>query len=168
MARVEGLEKVQAAMRKLAGKYPEKEVSVVVGCTQRYALFVHENLQARHPVGQAKFLESPARRYASQLAGIVRTAVSRGVGVLVGLKMAGLKLMQAAQLLTPVDTSALKPSYFVVAEEGLEMKSEEMFAKSETVRKAGLARQAKMTGRQIKAMKARQRVAWLKKMKSHK
>ena len=31
-----------------------------------YALIVHEDLNADHPVGKAKFLEDPVRRYASK------------------------------------------------------------------------------------------------------
>jgi len=33
-------------------------IVATVGATQFYAIFVHENLEARHPVGQAKFLET--------------------------------------------------------------------------------------------------------------
>ncbi|MBC8587108.1 HK97-gp10 family putative phage morphogenesis protein [Paratissierella segnis] len=33
--------------------------SVIVGFDEEYAIFVHENLEAHHPVGQAKFLEQP-------------------------------------------------------------------------------------------------------------
>lgn len=35
--------------------------SVIVGFTEEYAVYVHENLEAHHPVGQAKFLEQPLR-----------------------------------------------------------------------------------------------------------
>jgi hypothetical protein len=34
---------------------------VVVGFTAAYAIFVHENLNAHHPVGEAKFLENAVR-----------------------------------------------------------------------------------------------------------
>jgi len=162
------LGEVKKALNRLSDKFPPGATTVVVGCTQRYALFVHENLQARHPVGQAKFLETPARQQAGALAEIVRKAATKGAGVIMGLRLAGLHLMKLAQLLTPVDTSALKYSYFVVLEEDLDAKSEEMFARSEAVRKAGLARQAKMTRNQIKAMKGRQRAAWLKRMEGRK
>lgn len=39
----------------------EGELGVVVGFNAAYAIFVHENLEARHPTGQAKFLESALR-----------------------------------------------------------------------------------------------------------
>lgn len=34
------------------------------GAAASYAVYVHENLEAHHPVGQAKFLEEPAKRRA--------------------------------------------------------------------------------------------------------
>ena len=35
--------------------------SVIVGFEEEYAIFVHENLEAHHDVGQAKFLEQPLK-----------------------------------------------------------------------------------------------------------
>lgn len=35
--------------------------SVIVGFEEEYAIYVHENLEAHHPVGQAKFLEQPLK-----------------------------------------------------------------------------------------------------------
>lgn len=35
------------------------EISILMGFTMTYAIYVHENLQAHHNVGQAKFLEQP-------------------------------------------------------------------------------------------------------------
>lgn len=51
------------------------DVEVTMGYTASYAIFVHENLTAHHPVGSAKFLERPllaawngmGRRLASRL-----------------------------------------------------------------------------------------------------
>lgn len=34
------------------------KISGQVGCTAEYAVYVHENLEARHTIGQAKFLEN--------------------------------------------------------------------------------------------------------------
>ena len=38
-----------------------KNPSVVVGFEEEYAIYVHENLEAYHDNGQAKFLEQPLR-----------------------------------------------------------------------------------------------------------
>lgn len=46
-----------------------------------YAIYVHENLTARHPVGEAKYLERPlleaVRGMEQRLAGAVRTELAR-------------------------------------------------------------------------------------------
>src|SRR5690606_8070155 len=42
-----------------------------------YAIYVHEDLSARHPVGQAKFLEKATRDSASDVEQIVGAAVKR-------------------------------------------------------------------------------------------
>ena len=123
------------SISRLGKKYPPEPISVVVGFTQRYALFVHENMQAKHPVGQAKFLETPARELGSEIGRIVRTAVARGVSIGKALILGGLRLQREAQLLCPVDTSALKSSAFTVPEEDLEEKSQQAFEKSEAIRK---------------------------------
>lgn len=46
--------------------------SVIVGFGMEYAVFVHENLEARHKPGkQAKFLEQPAREKQKQIGRVV-------------------------------------------------------------------------------------------------
>jgi hypothetical protein len=49
--------------------------SVIVGYTEEYAIFVHENLEAHHPVGQAKFLEQPLKENADKYVEYVRDKV---------------------------------------------------------------------------------------------
>ena len=97
-------------------KFREKEAgqspSVIVGYSQSYSIFVHENLAAHHPVGQAKFLEYPARKYRREITDIVVTAIRRGATLAQALLLGGLRLQREAQLLTPVDTGALKASAF--------------------------------------------------------
>lgn len=51
-------------------------VDVAVGYTQSYAIFVHENLNARHKPGKiAKYLETPARIHRKKLLAIVKKAM---------------------------------------------------------------------------------------------
>lgn len=47
------------------------KTAVEVGYTANYAVYVHENLNARHENGQAKFLEHPAREKKHLLADII-------------------------------------------------------------------------------------------------
>lgn len=46
--------------------------SVEIGYTANYAIYVHENLEARHTVGQAKFLESALRDNEAKIIDIVQ------------------------------------------------------------------------------------------------
>ncbi len=51
-------------------------VSVRVGYTANYALYVHENLDARHKPGkQAKFLEGPMREEAAAMQEILKESM---------------------------------------------------------------------------------------------
>jgi hypothetical protein len=87
-------------------------VDVVVGYTTKYAVYVHENMESHHTVGQAKYLEQPAREMADELGTIVAKAAKRGLPLDTGLLLAGLKLQAASQKLVPVDTGNLKGSAF--------------------------------------------------------
>lgn len=49
--------------------------SVIVGFEEEYAIFVHENLEAHHPVGQAKFLEQPLKENSDKYVKYVRDKV---------------------------------------------------------------------------------------------
>jgi len=91
---------------------------VVVGFTQNYAIYVHENLEAYHLVGQAKFLEQPARELSQGgvLSRIVVEVMRQGKTMMQGLLLAGLRIQREAQRLVPVDTGALKNSAFTRVE----------------------------------------------------
>lgn len=52
-----------------------KNLSVVVGFEEEYAIYVHENLEAHHDVGQAKFLEQPLRENADKYVEYIRDKV---------------------------------------------------------------------------------------------
>ncbi len=49
--------------------------SVIVGFEEEYAIYVHENLEAHHDVGQAKFLEQPLKENADKYAEHVKNKV---------------------------------------------------------------------------------------------
>jgi hypothetical protein len=117
MARVEGLPKVLAALqRRIDAAKKESKVSVVVGFTANYALYVHEDLSARHPTGQAKYLEQPFREMAKDLAAMVVTGVKKGLTFAQALLIAGLRLQRKSQQLVPVDTGHLRASAFTRVE----------------------------------------------------
>ena len=113
MAEIENLDRLRAKLKTLADK-AEKDngTSVVVGFTQAYALYVHENLQAVHKTGQAKFLEQPARELQPEFGRILSAAYKAGKTIAQGLLLCGLRLQREAQLLCPVYTGALRASAF--------------------------------------------------------
>lgn len=119
MAKVENIEKVLAVLRTKAAQAKQEDgVSVVVGYTQAYGIYVHENREAYHKVGRAGFLLDVMRELSRELANIVRTGLKRGLTLTQSLLLAGLRLQRESQLNVPVDTGALKASAFTRVEKG--------------------------------------------------
>jgi hypothetical protein len=107
---VTGVTALLAQLTGLQGKYRGR--SALVGYTQAYAIYVHENMEAKHPVGQAKFLETPLRENQADLRHTIDDALRLGVPLERALLMAGLQLQAFSQRLCPVDTGALRASAF--------------------------------------------------------
>lgn len=106
-----------STLRSLQQKTREVKPSVVVGYQANYAVYVHENLEARHAPGtQAKYLEQPARQLSPVLGKIIIDAVKGGASLLMALYLAGLRLQRESQLIVPVDTGELRRSAFVEKE----------------------------------------------------
>lgn len=118
MARIENVERLREKF-KLRGKR-HKNSSTIVGFTANYAVYVHENMEAKHTVGQAKFLEQPLRQLANDgtFTKIVSDVVRAGHSLGQGLYLAGLRLQREAMLLTPVDTGNLRAGAFTRQEDG--------------------------------------------------
>lgn len=93
-----------------------KGASVTVGYSTEYAVYVHENLMAMHPVGQAKFLEGPYRSNSGRIKEIIREELEKGRSLGQALLIAGLFLQRKSQEVCPVDTGALRNSAFTVLE----------------------------------------------------
>jgi hypothetical protein len=105
-------------LNRLSKRYGRRDkVSVIVGYTASYALKVHEDLNSHHEVGQAKYLEQPARELHPILGENVRKAVLRGATLLHGLYLAGLPIQRESQKLVPIDTGNLKASAFTRKEQ---------------------------------------------------
>lgn len=114
MPSITGLNKVKAMLERK--KLPDPRPVVVVGFTQNYALPVHEDLEAHHDVGQAKFLEQPARELADELRDTTAKVYAKTGSLEQGLLIAGLRLQREAQKLVPVKYGALKGSAFTALE----------------------------------------------------
>lgn len=117
MAKVDGISEIVNALGKAKSRIGStQKVSVIVGYTQSYAIYVHENLEAHHPVGQAKYLESPYRRMKPELVKAIQLGASKGLSLLQTIMRAGLLLQRESQKQVPVDTGALKNSAFTKQE----------------------------------------------------
>jgi hypothetical protein len=120
--KVEGLNGLLSQLEKLRLKSVSGDNgSVIVGYTQQYAIYVHENLQAAHKEGKtAKFLETPARELTNDgtLRGIVSAAAKQGQPLIKALLLAGLRLQRESQKIVPIDTGALRGSAFTRIDDG--------------------------------------------------
>ncbi len=115
MADIRNIQGISAVLKRFQDRksmFSKPQPVVRVGYTQSYAVYVHENLEAHHPNGQAKFLEQPLRTMKDELAGIVVDTMKSGGSLEEGMILAGLRLQSASQELVPVDTGALRRSAF--------------------------------------------------------
>lgn len=83
-----------------------------------HAVYVHEDLEAYHEEGQAKYLEQPAREMQQELMDTVTRSIKAKNGLEEGVERALKKLLAASQELVPVDTGELRDSGHVEMEEG--------------------------------------------------
>jgi hypothetical protein len=92
--------------------------SVEVGYRAPYAVFVHEDVTAKHRNGQAKFLETPARSMMGLLAAEAQSAIEEGASRREALLDAGETLLGASKPLVPVDTGYLLSTGYVAVRRG--------------------------------------------------
>ena len=119
--RIDNINQFTDRLRKLSRDQGELEPVVVGYAGTNYAIFVHEDMQARHKEGkQAKFLEAPARQLSPVLGDLVGRAVAGGASLQKALLIAGMRLQRDSQKLVPVDTGNLRGSAFTVLESMLE------------------------------------------------
>lgn len=117
--KIEGVtEIVKELQRRLDKVRLDSATAIKVGFSASYAIYVHENLEAHHEVGQAKFLEQPARANKSTYARIVAEQAKKGRPLGQALMVAALQLQRDAQQLCPVKTGALRNSAFIKAVSG--------------------------------------------------
>lgn len=93
----------------------EARVDVIVGYTANYAIFVHEDLTARHAPGKtAKYLEHPYREMINnrEMSRIVTRVIQKTGSLRQGLLTAGLRLQRESQKIVPIDTGFLRASAF--------------------------------------------------------
>lgn len=120
MATVEGVKGLIEKLQKMRAAAQRNERAVVsVGYTQAYAVYVHEDLEAKHKPGKtAKYLETPLRQMQQEFPRICKEMIMAGKTLAQALLVCGLRLQRESQLIIPIDTSALKNSAFTRLEVG--------------------------------------------------
>jgi len=119
LPKLEGLRELLDALKRRQREWLAngKGATVVVGYTQNYALYVHEDLTAHHNVGQAKYLEQPAREFGNVIGKLVSETFRQTHNLTKSLLVGGLRLQRESQLLVPVRYGLLKASAFTRAED---------------------------------------------------
>lgn len=108
----EGFERVKTAIR---GRSLKGRVKLAVECGYRahYAVYVHEDPFAHHPVGKWKFLEDPMRRGRGHMGKLIQQALRAKKSLESGILAALFWLEDASKEEVPVDTGFLRESWFV-------------------------------------------------------
>lgn len=151
VVKVIGIEEVNAKLQALANRSMKKDNgTVVVGYTQRYAIYVHE-VQARHKEGkQWKFLEAAVRRLAPQIPKIVETVYWYSQSLVKGLIVAGLRIQRDSMKIVPIDTGALRASAYTAVEKAAPAAAAAALARAEAREAAVKEKRAtKKAGRKI-------------------
>jgi predicted secreted hydrolase len=112
MGSVKGFDKLDRRLQKMSRRVSVKKVTVKVSYTASYAIYVHENLEAFHPVGQAKYLEQPFREMLNNgtFKEMMNKSLRQGMSLTQAMTLIGLRLQRESQQRVPVDTGNLRNS----------------------------------------------------------
>lgn len=107
---MEGFDKVRVNLAQRAVKYGKQLVHCRLTYEAPYAIYVHENLEAYHRIGQAKYLEEPLRLYRADMQARIASELKAGKTLEQALRLVLNILKNQSQKLVPVDTGFLKSS----------------------------------------------------------
>ena len=110
MVRIKKTGAIERAIRRRSAQGKSATIEVIYPI--EYAKYVHEDLDAHHDTGNAKFLERPARRLRPELMKDIESDLRQGYTLKEALLRAGLKLQTASQEECPVDTGLLRSSAY--------------------------------------------------------
>lgn len=147
MVKIDRVGNLVRQFRNLQKEAAKGDDTVTVGYVQNYAVYVHENLESYHRVGQAKYLEQPARTMRGELVRIVKSVYLKTKSLSKALLLAGLRLQRESQKLVPVDTSALKASAFTALKKDEESAALDAFEKGVAKKEAAKKRRKGRRGR---------------------
>ena len=141
---LEGLQNLRNALINKVRKAKGDNDVVIVGFTQNYAIFVHEDMNAEHKEGKsAKYLEKAYVLIYPAIPYIVSQALRNGKSVTQGLIIAGLRIQRAAMKVVPIDTGALRASAFTSKQKMVDFVASAAYLRGEATRKATEQRRAK-------------------------
>jgi hypothetical protein len=150
---------IRRLREQLAKDSKENKGTVVVGYTMNYAIYVHEDPNAKHAEGKSwRYLATPAHALRLfEFPRLARETFIRTGSVLKAILVCGLRLQRASQEIVPIDTGALRASAFTCFEEDLEQVSKASQARGEAIRKAADMRQARAVERRVQKRLRKQR-----------
>lgn len=115
--KIEGSDEIRVKLTRMANAARAETANrIVCGYAAPYAVYVHENMEARHNNGQAKFLEQPAREHKDDIAAVVVAARRSGQPLERALIAGAEELKKRSQPLVPVATGFLRGSWFAEVE----------------------------------------------------
>jgi len=114
---IEGMQKFDGVMKQLIDKYSSELEDVIVGHTQNYAVYVHEDLKAKHKEGKtAKYLEKAVKIVQPLMNGMLLQAMNADKSLTQGLLLIGLRIQRESMDIVPIKTGALRASAFTAVE----------------------------------------------------
>lgn len=114
VVQIDGVGRLITKLKAMIAKAKRENVTYRVGFTASYAIYVHEDMTARHAAGtRAKFLEEPARGKQHEMRTIVKESMRRGLTLSQAVHAAALYLIGEAMEIVPVKTGNLRGSWFV-------------------------------------------------------
>ena len=108
--KVEGTDELNAELSKLKSAYGKSNKAAVVSFGTNYGVYVHENMNVHHEVGEAKFLENAVKANIPAVSGVVEKMTSKGMNLSIALFTAASIIQRDAQKRCPVDIGNLKAS----------------------------------------------------------
>lgn len=152
---IDGMQKFDGVMKQLIDKYASDNEDVIVGYTQNYAVYVHEDMKARHKEGKtAKYLEKAVKIVQPLINGILLQVMNAGKSITQGMLLVGLRIQRESMMIVPIDTGALRASAFTArdsqaasAASTAQARSESLKNKAKDKRKAKSEKAAKKKGK---------------------
>lgn len=113
MATITGVDKLREQMSSRIQKATKLSKAVgYVGYSAEYANYVHENMEAFHRVGQAKYLTTAINKFLPKMTNMLKEELKDGGDPKAAIQKVLLAIKYESQKLVPVDTGFLRSSAY--------------------------------------------------------